>query len=329
MTYSTGGLIQASDFNGFASSLNDVWGTGSGDSGWGQTAIPTVSSNGTVTATNWATLINNLSTAAGQTNTGLTVRTAPVAGNIISPFINLGTDIANVGTNRGNARFTGSSINSWSGTVSKTTSTVEGPSHNWALTWDHTITFPSANQARYFWNAGGLVQIIMSKTSTGLANDASWNSFISNMGTFYLSGRVNNASQSIGGQTFTGFTRYLGTGTPTVFNSTTGWWQLPPNIGYSLLWSIYNNAPYSLEQVIISAGIQGTSTLIRTVWQQYANFSSSYDATISGGTPTNSPFGGYGTAPTVLCTPILPDTSYLPTNSWGTPTVTASVIQSG
>ena len=74
MTYSVGGIIQATDYNGFVSTtsganVNDVWGTGTGDKGWGQTALSTVSVGGIVTATNWASLVNNLSAAGSQTNT--------------------------------------------------------------------------------------------------------------------------------------------------------------------------------------------------------------------------------------------------------------------
>ena len=39
MTYSSGGLIEAADFNGFVSTgspnINNIWSTGSTDSGWG------------------------------------------------------------------------------------------------------------------------------------------------------------------------------------------------------------------------------------------------------------------------------------------------------
>ena len=43
MTYTSGGLIQATDYNGFVSTtsganVNNVWSTGSGDAGWGQSA---------------------------------------------------------------------------------------------------------------------------------------------------------------------------------------------------------------------------------------------------------------------------------------------------
>jgi hypothetical protein len=37
MTYASGGLIEAVDYNNFAASVNAIWGTGSGDRGYGQT----------------------------------------------------------------------------------------------------------------------------------------------------------------------------------------------------------------------------------------------------------------------------------------------------
>ena len=108
MTYSTGNIVLASDFNGFASTnaganLNDFWGTGSGDLGWGQTAVGTVSTGGSVSATNWASLINNLASSGSQTNTTLTSRTAPTAGNLINILSNVSTDLGSLTTNRGNA----------------------------------------------------------------------------------------------------------------------------------------------------------------------------------------------------------------------------------
>ena len=80
MTYSAGGLIEATDYNGFvntgAQNINAVWSTGSTDGGWGQTAISTVSAAGTVTATQWASLVNTLTSMGSQTGTTITARTA-------------------------------------------------------------------------------------------------------------------------------------------------------------------------------------------------------------------------------------------------------------
>jgi hypothetical protein len=43
MAYTVGGLIEATHYNGFAASVNAVWGTGTGDRGYGQsTTLSTV-----------------------------------------------------------------------------------------------------------------------------------------------------------------------------------------------------------------------------------------------------------------------------------------------
>ena len=130
MTYTSGSLIQNTDYNTFtttAGGLNDIWSTGSGDKGWGQTAFTAASTGGTVTATQWSTLVNNLASMGSQTNTTLTSRTAPVAGNTIAILANVSTDITNCTTNRGNAAAVGTEYGTFSGTTSKTTGTGSGP----------------------------------------------------------------------------------------------------------------------------------------------------------------------------------------------------------
>ena len=126
MTYSAGGLIEAADYNNFAGQVNNFWSTGSGDQGWGQTAISAVSLGGVVTATNWATLVNNISTAGAQTATAITARSAPTTGTLISILSSLQTDITNISTNRGNAASSGGEVGYASGTTAKTSATSNG-----------------------------------------------------------------------------------------------------------------------------------------------------------------------------------------------------------
>jgi hypothetical protein len=199
MTYSVGGLIQAADYNAFVVDLNSFWSTGQGDSGWGQTAISTVNASGVVTATNWATLVNNLARAGGHTNTTLTSRSAPVTGSVIAVLSNLATDISNVSTRRGYSLARGVTSSTWTGSIAKTTSTGAG-NLGWYILWSHVVTFPSAAQARYFWNAGGLISLQMSKTSTGTDMDPDWNTFVGTVGQLLVTGRVNNANQTIAGE---------------------------------------------------------------------------------------------------------------------------------
>lgn len=325
MTYSVGGLIQAADYNTFRTNLNAFWSTGTTDSGWGQTELPGVSASGIVTATNWASLVNTLATSGSQTTTTLTSRTAPVTGGVIAILSNLATDISSVSARRGYATILAPSVIAFSGFTSKTTSTGSGGSA-WAIQFNHTVNFPSAEQARYFWNAGGLVQIAMSKTSTGTDIDSDWNTFIGTVGTLVLSGRVNNASQEIQGATYTGFTRFGGSGTPSTNLTTTGWFTLTPGAGSLLMFQLSNTVyPYESDYVEVRAQRSADSTQLTviTVWSQTSSLDS--NVAISGGTATTSPFTAYGTAPAVVVLPTPPSTTYL-TNTWGTPTVAASVF---
>ena len=331
MTYSSGSQILATDYNTFAGNttagLNRVWSTGSGDAGWGQTDIATVATSGTVTATQWATIVNNLSTSGTQTSTTLTSRTAPVTGNLIAILANVQTDITSVTTNRGNAAASGTQYGTFTGTTSKTTATGSGQAA-WTITFTHTVTFPSANQARYFWNAGGIVRLQYGKSSVGTDSDADWNTFAGQCGTINLTGRVNSNSQTIAAQAYTGTTRLGGTGgTQTTLATTTGWYNLTgtPTSIFQL-----NNAtsPYSGEYILTTATATSTTVLtLVTTWVSDGSSGAGTTADISGGTGVSSPATSIGaaTAPTTLVTYLPPATAQGLSASWGTPTIAASV----
>ena len=325
MTYSVGGLIQATDYNGFVSTtasanVNAVWGQGATNIGWGQTALSTVSAGGTVTATQWAQLVNTLASMGSQTGTTITARTAPVAGNLISVLANVNTDLSNCYTNRGNAVANGSTYGAFSGTTSKTTATGSGQT-TWTITFTHTVTFPSADQARYFFNAGGIVRIQYGKSSTGTDIDPDWNTFAGQCGSINITG----GAATIGGQAYTGTTRIGGTGgTQTTLATATGWYALT---GTPVTIFQLNNAasPYTGEYIRTQASASATVLTLTTTWVQPAVSGAGTTCNISGGTATASPSTTItGTAPTTLVTYLPPSTTYL-TNSWGTPTIAASV----
>lgn len=332
MTYTSGGLIQATDYNGFVSTtsnanVNDVWGTGSGDKGWGQTALNTVAAGtDTVTATQWASLVNTLSTMGSQTNTTLTARTAPTVGQTIGILAALNTDLTNVNTNRGNAAAVGATSTTWTGSIAKTAATAANAA-GWTITFTQTVTFPSAAQARYFWNAGGRIRLDMSKTSTGTDKDPDWNTFVGTVGTLYLSGRVNGAAQTIAGTSYTGWTRVGGSGVPGTNASTTGWYSLTPGAAATTMWQLNDTvSPYTGDYIRVTAAVNAGSTAVTltTTWVDAGYSGAGKSNNISGGTDTTSPYSAFGTAPAVLCRFIPPSTTYL-TNSWGTPTVASTV----
>jgi hypothetical protein len=330
MTYISGGLIEATDYNGFASTtsganVNNVWSTGSASFGWGQTALSTVSAGATVTATQWASLVNTISTMGSQTGTTITSRTAPVAGNTINILAALNTDLTNITTNRGNAAASGTEVGTFSGTTSKTTATGSGQAA-WTITFTHTVTFASADALRYFFNAGGIVRLKFGKSSAGTDHDPDWNTLAGQCGSISLTGRVGGANQTIAGQVYTGTTRLGGTGgTQTTLATTTGWYNLTGSP--TTIFQLNNTtSPYTPEFIRVTAtATSGTVLTLVTTWVDDGTTGAGRTANISGGTATNSPSTTItGTAPTTLCTFIPPSTSFL-TASWGTPTIAASV----
>ena len=331
MTYSQGGLIQATDYNGFANdtagaNVNGVWATGATDKGYGQTALTTVSAAGTVTATQWAGLVNNISSLGSHTGTAITSRSAPTAGQTIDILAALNTDLTNITTNRGNAAASGTEYGTFSGTTSKTSATGSGQSA-WTITFTHTVTFASADATRYFFNAGGIVRLKYGKSSTGTDNDPDWNTFAGQCGSINLTGRVNATTNTIAAQAYTGTTRLGGGGgTQTTLATTTGWYNLTgsPTTIFQL-----NNAtaPYSGEFIRTTATATSSTVLtLVTTWTSDGSSGAGTTADITGGSATSSPSTTItGTAPTTLVTYIPPSSTYLTSASWGTPTIAASV----
>jgi hypothetical protein len=238
---------------------------------------------------------------------------------------NVSTDITSVTTNRGNAIASGTEYGTFTGTTSKTTATGSGQAA-WTITFTHTVTFPSANQARYFWNAGGIVRLKYGKSSTGTDSDPDWNTFAGQCGSINLTGRVNGATQTIAAQAYTGTTRLGGSGgTQTTLATATGWYALTTSP--TTIFQLNNvTAPYQPEYIRTTATATSSTVLtLVTTWVDDGTGVVGSTSNISGGTATASPSTTItGTAPTTLVTYFPPSITNL-TNTWGTPTIAASV----
>ena len=320
MTYSVGGLIQATDYNGFVSTtaggnINAVW-----NSTYGQTAVSTVSTGGTVTATQWASLNNTLTSIGNHQATTLTSRTSPVAGNTIAILNNLGTDLTTVNTNKYSAYASGTQFTGWTGTASQTLPTGD-TNTNWTITFTDTVTIANATAATNFWGAGGYMKIQFSKTSTGRDADPDWNNFITNIcgAVFFTS---DGSSKVIAGTTYLGTKVVGGSGTPTILATATGWNQLTAS-PTSIYQQFDTQYTYTGDYVLVTATKTSSTVLtLVTTWFSPARPVSGSSRTISGGTATTGIT--FGTAPTTVVTYFPPETVYL-TNTWGTPTVASSV----
>jgi len=321
MTYSSGGLIEATDYNGFVSTtaganINDIWATGSSDKGYGQTAVSTVAAAGTVSATQWASLVNTLSSLGSQTNTTITARSAPTAGTTIAILAALNTDLTSVTTNRNNAVAQGTQYTGWTGTNSKTAATSGA---TWTITFTNTVTFADSNSARYFFNGGGLISLLPSKTSTGATGDPPWNAMATAAGTIVFSGAA--ASKTIAAVAYTGTTKIGGSGINTTLSTATGYYALTAGAAATIIFKQFSaTAPYTSNFIQHSVALNAGANILTftTLW------SASDGDPITGGTAAVA--ATPGTAPCTICTYKPPSSTYLTTASWGTPTVAATTV---
>jgi hypothetical protein len=320
MTYTVGGLIEATDYNGFAANtasgnVNAIWGAGAGNYGYGQsTTLSTVSVGGTVTATSWADLVNRIATIGSHTGVTITSRTAPVAGNTITILNAVATDLSNLFTNRANASISGATISPATGTFNQATNT---PNSAWTITTTHTIDFANAAAARYFFNSGGLIKWQTSKTSTGTEADTEWNDLAGTLnGIIYLSGA--NTAHSIAGVSYTGTTKSGGTGTPTTLATTTGFYNLTTT-ATTLFQQAADSSPYTGDFIRLTAAVNSNTTpTILTYTTTWVNASSA--------TPGSTEIitgGGVGVGPTTTVNYVAPETTFL-SNTWGAVTISAT-----
>lgn len=170
MTYAQGSDILAADYNNFingSNQLNTVWSTGSGDAGYGQTALGAVSLEGDVTATQWASLINTLNSARTHQSGSGTGISAVTAGQDINYLSTLATNINTAYSSRASFFAQGTTVTGTS-LVSYANAAAGGTFTGYAVT--RTVTFASGNAARYFFNAGGQLNFIISSVNILTAN---------------------------------------------------------------------------------------------------------------------------------------------------------------
>lgn len=265
MTYTVGSTIVDDDYNIFATgnaagtgdnsvnNVNTILGTGTGDKGYGQsTTLAAVSAGATVQATSWANLVARTATLAAHQGISITSITQPSAGDTVAVFNALSQNITDVNTNRNFAAAVGSD------------STVNSDSTagwNNSATLSKTFTFASANQARYFFNAGGQIRLSWSR-SGGTTSDqnTSWTNLLTASGTLVLTGAA--AAKTIDSVSYTGLTKIGGSGSPTTLNTTEGYYALDgtPSLNFKQVPS----APYGSNEIEVSYSVSGSVITIYT-----------------------------------------------------------------
>ena len=211
MTYSSGSLIQAGDYNNFigdptanaSTQINSVISTGKGNAGYGQPSlanVATASPFDLVTATQWTTLVNALNTVRKhQSGVGFTNIGTYTAGTVINANVDFNSNIFSAFGSRLTAAATSTvtGSNFASGFTLATTTAAQ----TFQLT--RTATFANADAARYFWNAGG--SLTFAFNANGTNNDGTTRSADlitlsqTNLGSKKIAALNSNARSGTGG----------------------------------------------------------------------------------------------------------------------------------
>jgi hypothetical protein len=296
MAYSSGGIIEATDFNLRANQINALWGTGSAGNGYGQSTTITTTSAGTVVpATDWSTLIARMNSIQNHQYASGTGITSPTSGAIITYLNTVDTFI----TNMINSKYTYASFGAYTPGTANTNATSW--STNSLKTF--TFTFSSGDAARYFFNAGGRIGI-QSNTNTITSPSAgtAWNSFVNTGFNYWTLG--SNVSAHAG---------TVGTYTRNVYTSTSGYYNLTttPTSFFTLVETGTGNANYNnnvIDLKVAGGAPFGANSdkgaVIIVQFNLYDNDTNTFGRT-NGGTTTATPFVIY------------PESTNL-TNTWGT-----------
>lgn len=254
MAYTQGDLILRDHYNVFATgnadgsannsvaNINTVWGVGNGDKGYGQTTtLSAVTAGETVTATQWSTLLarlNSILTHQSGSGSGIT---SPTAGDIIAALTTLSGSVTTAFNNRllfNNTRGTTTTGSNLDGTWSSTTPTT--------FQQVRTVTFASSDQMRYFFNAGGRINLILTTVSgTDNAKEQSWTNLLNN-GVGTLS--IDATTSSISG---TGYTL-------TTDGFSNGFWDFTTS-NVTLFRLTDTTAAYNTNFVEVLANVTGTA----------------------------------------------------------------------
>ena len=318
MAYSSGGLIQATDYNNFTwggtqgtytnatNNLAYVLGVGNAQSGYGQSvsAINTVAAASVVTATQWTGLLNGLNTCLGhQSGAGAQIAgAAMVAGGTITYQANLSTAVTTINTNQALFNAQGTTTTGATFSPNYTVATTSA-AQTWTFT--RTVTFPSADQARYFFNAGGQLNFVTISATNGdaTARSGDWVTLIgTNLGSISAIRRTTNGGRSGSGGTLNTNNTSLG-----YYNSTTS--------AQTITQVTSTTAAYTSDYVIVA---------IRTNGKQGTNFDNGtilyLDFTVYSGAMSGTFNESINVTWNHRIDIVYPETTYL-TNSWGTITI--------
>lgn len=311
MAYASAGLISATDYNNLAwggtqgtytavtNNIAYVMGVGTGATGYGQTitAINTVAAAGSVTATQWSGMLTLLNGALGhQSGAGAVLSGNYTAGQTITYFANVATAVTTINTNA--ALYAAQGATTTGANFDVTISSTTGIN----VTYDRFVTFASADAARYFFNAGGQLNLrLTALNATDSGTENSFGRLVTGLGGINLKNTVNS------GRTGSGIT--LNTN-----NTAFGYRNNVYGVNTVLVGVTDTTASYTASTASIGVYTNDATTTNGSVGAQ-VNFRTTFS--VADKTWDDTVSLTYRMAVDI----VYPESTYLTTNAWGTPTI--------
>ena len=173
MTYATGSRILASDYNNFcgasaanvSTQLNTVLGTGRGNAGYGQTIVSNVAIGNKVLASHWNSLITGINTVRKQQNgAGFSNLSTYTTGTRIKANVDVSGNLSTAYSNRLSSQADGTTV---AGSGYSPNFTAPNDSNPATFAFSRTASFANADATRYFFNAGGQINFIVTSVTNG------------------------------------------------------------------------------------------------------------------------------------------------------------------
>jgi len=328
MAYSTGDTILDDEYNIFATgnaagsgdnavaNLNTLWGTGTTDYGYGETGsvISAVSAGGSITATQWDTLVNRMEAIAAHQGASVSAVSTISAGDTIAALAALQTDVDTIWAGRLNAAASGTPITASGSSATSATWTT-------AIATTQRVAFASAAAARYWFNAGGLVTWTYSRTG-GTASDknSEWADLATNMGTITLSG---SNSHTVAGTAYTGTTQTGGYAGGAGSSKSTLDFHALTGSNQQLIIKYADTAPYTANYITVQALFTGANLDVTTTFTDAAadTGNPAFPLVVE---PNPQSLDNVDGTMTVTMTAIPPSSTYATSANWGTPTLSTT-----
>jgi hypothetical protein len=190
MAAGTGLIIEAVDYNTIRTKIIGIMGTGSGQSGYGQTLLSSsIAFGNTVTKAQWDNLRFDIFNARlHQDGLSPTIVTAtsgqPVRYGAGHPNNQYNTQADTAIANKFN-------IGTGQFVIESATSATRTTAWNSSLTATVTVTFSTADQARHFFNSGSKIRCASSRTGgTASPQNSSWSNILDTAGTVAFGGNT-------------------------------------------------------------------------------------------------------------------------------------------